>query len=275
MRMPWLVFALVLGAAAPAAAFTSVSWVEAVEDALSPDRAHRADVAHGHRHRQILEAALAPVGFEPAALRFVALQNFLTDWDEYAHTPTHPPNARYRPGDHFDRNEDERSAEAFERGLAALGDRRTRMIRALEAGRTAEALTLFGPATHAVQDAWSHSNLIDLEPSLQREAQALLDGRRPTPSPRLLAKLRLTGVCRRSNADLPPADDREPGFGHDRFAKDDVRYNAEARRRVVPGGPTQYERAFAAATIATEALARRFEAGVSPAAWRKALTYAP
>lgn len=276
MRPLVLALPLALLLASPAVAFTSISWTEVLQNVAVRGRAHDPRVPHGYRHREITERALADLGFGPGALGTIELHNFLSDWDQYAHTVAHPPTDRYRPGDHFDRNEHETSAEAFMRGVKTLDDRRLAISRLLEAGRTAEGLAMLGHAIHALQDSCSHSNLVDLSVPEQQEVMALQCGTRVEIPAVLLAKLRITGTSRHALEDLAPEADKEPGFGHDRFAKDNVRFNAEARSPAAGApGRTKYDRAVELATEATRRFTLQIEKSVSPEAWKKALTFQP
>jgi hypothetical protein len=260
--------------APPASAFSSMSWGEALQDTLVSERSRDPRHDHGYRHRQITVRALEGFGFTPAALRFLGWHGFLTDWDQYAHTPQHPPNGRYRPGDHFDRNEDETSAEAFERGLKALALQRRLAVSALRRGEVEAGLMALGRGLHGVQDCYAHSNVIDLAPADQRLVLALQLGQAAEAPASLLSKLRLAGSSRYPRPDIDPTRDREPGFTHDHWAKDNAGYNREARAPAVGApGHTKYERAFELAVAASRAYVARVrdEAGVE--AWARALGY--
>jgi hypothetical protein len=257
-----------------ASAFSSMSWGEALQDTLVGDRPRSPLHDHGYRHQQITVQALADFGFTPDGLRFLGWHSFLTDWEQYAHTPQHPPNGRYRPGDHFDRNEDETSADGFVRGLKGLALQRRLAVRALRRGEVEAGLAALGRGLHGVQDCYSHSNVIDLSPPDQRLVVALQLGQSAEAPAALLAKVRLAGSSRYPRPDIDPTRDREPGFTHDDWAKDNAGYNREAKAPAAGApGHTKYERAFDLAVTASRAYAAkvRDEAGVE--AWARALRY--
>lgn len=261
---------------APAWAFSSSTVAEALQNVLLRGRTADPGHDHGYRHKEITALAIADLGFSEPARRLLGWHNFLTDWDQYEHTPLRPPNSRYQPADHFDRNEHETSAESFRRGLVALDHRRKTASGLLRRGRPEAGLAVLGRALHAVQDLYAHSNTLDLPEADRRLVRALLIGEAHEAPPPLLAKLRLTGTSRRVMGDLAPSDDREPGYGHDAFSKDNDHKNAEAKAPA-PGAPgrTKYQLAFALATEASRAflLTVRDDAGAS--GWAKAQTYRP
>jgi hypothetical protein len=261
---------------APAWGFSSSTVAEALQNVLVRGRTAEPHHDHGYRHKEITALAIADLGLSEPARQLMGWHNFLTDWDQYEHTPWRPPNGRYRPADHFDRNEHETSAESFRRGLAALDARRQAASTLLRRGRAEAGLAVLGRALHAVQDLHAHSNLVDLDEPDRRVIRALIVGQAHEVPPPLLARLRLTGTSRRVMGDLAPSDDREPGYGHEAFSKDNADKNAESRAPA-PGAPgrTKYQLAFALATEATRAfsLTVRDEAGA--AGWSEALTYRP
>jgi hypothetical protein len=261
-------------AAPPALAFASITWGEAVQDVLIRSRPRDPKHDHGYRHREITARAIAGLGFSEDARKLLGWQNFLTDWDQYHHTPARPPNERYRPGDHFDRNEGETSAMAFRRGLAALQARRLETARLLERGEVPAGLTVLGQALHGLQDCYAHTNMVDLSADDRRAVLSAQLGQAAEVPAAVLARLRVTGTSRRAMRDLAPAEDREPGFGHDRFSKDNATTNREARSpSTQAAGLTKFQHAVELATGASRAFVLRVRQDVSPAAWQKALAY--
>jgi hypothetical protein len=267
MRRLILAGAIVLAFAAPAASFSTITLPEAGLDLVWPSRLANPDVAHGYRHFEATQCALEPLGFGPRAVRFVARHDFLVDWDHYAHTLAHPPTARYAPADHFDRNEHESSAMAFERALAALSRRRREVLARLASGDGLGAMATLGALLHGVQDACSHSNAVDLAPGDRARFVALLAG---TAGPGRAIAVRLTGTSREKLADLAPNADAEPGFGHDAYSKDDARKNAEARKRM-SDGRTKFEAAMALACEAGHAAVVALKSQADPERWRAAV----
>lgn len=274
LRRVCLALALLLLTAPPGWAFSSMSWGEALQGVVFGDRPGDPRHDHGYRHQQINRLALGEFAFSPAALRFLGWQSFLTDWEQYAHTPAHPPNGDYRPGDHFDRNEDERSAEAFVRGLEALAIQRRQAVQALGRGDVESALRALGRGLHGLQDSYSHSNVIDLSEADQRLVLALQLGERAEAPAALLGRLKLAGSSRYPRPDIDPLRDREPGFGHDTWAKDDARYSREAGAPALgAAGRTKYERAFELAVAASRAFVRKVRDEAGPQAWERVLKF--
>ncbi|MFN3431180.1 MAG: hypothetical protein ACK46X_14655 [Candidatus Sericytochromatia bacterium] len=260
----------------PAWGFSSSTVGEALQNVLVRGRPADPHHDHGYRHKEITALALRDLGFSEPARKLLGWHNFLTDWDQYEHTPLRPPNSRYQPADHFDRNEGETSAEAFHRGLLALEGRRKTASGLLRRGRAEAGLAVMGRALHAVQDFHAHSNMVDLPEPDRRLIRSLLLGQAHDAPPHVMAALRLTGTSRHVMGDLAPAEDREPGYGHDAFSKDNVHKNAEAKAPAPDApGRTKYQRAFELATEATRAflLTIRDEAGAS--GWAKAQQYRP
>ena len=147
----------------------------------------------------------------------------------------------YRPEHHFDRvkslSEDPSAvASAFESGLRYVVAKRSRIGQMVADNRTRAALIALGRGLHAVQDAFSHSNYVDLYDAGSPDADALtadLVGTNITAPP---PSLRLTRFdWRDSNPESPADGDAPPApsyvgfpYTHLNMAKDWDNENAES-----------------------------------------------
>ena len=72
------------------------------------------------------------------------------------------PNCRYDPAHHFDREPQTSTRDAYEAGRQFVMAKRAQAIAAAKQRRDADALRAMGRALHAIQDFYSHSNVVDL-----------------------------------------------------------------------------------------------------------------
>lgn len=173
-------------------------------------------------------------------------------------SPSNPRRVRagsaYDPTHHFDRVPPMSDAEAFEYARDHVRTQRALALALHQDPRS--AVQALGRALHAVQDACSHSNLVDLDDDARRRfLDALLDGAPVPPEARLVSYLPGS-----REPGLPPDDP----YPHDRYSKDSRRATAEADRP--HGAGTKFDAAVEAATQASATILRSFlaDTGLGP-----------
>lgn len=181
----------------------------------------------------------------------------MVDWRE-TQIPSLRPNNNYRPSHHFDRPPGQSHREAFSEGAQYLHTQNEEFFRNLEQGKYKKCSQILGHILHARQDFFAHSNFIDLD-ERQRElvSSSLMsfqfEGPEDTTIP---ASLQLTGYS--ANADDPGMPPNDP-WPHDRFAKDNAKFNTEARTRR-DGSKSKFWRAYEAAVVDGKAVVARLKA---------------
>lgn len=154
----------------------------------------------------------------------------------------------YRPWHHCDREPGTTDRQAFNATVTYIQDQRGQALNHSRAGEAEKAMAALGRALHALQDCYSHTNIVDL-PDLQRAHEdALLHGGPAVEGLRL--------VSYEPGADepgRPPEDD----YDHDRYAKDSADQNDEARARL-PDNRTKFEHAVDLARMATVAFLQEY-----------------
>ena len=96
------------------------------------------------------------------------------------------PNCRYDPAHHFDRSPDTSSWQAYEEGRRFVADMRAEAVHAIEEGRDDDSLKLMGRGMHALQDFFSHSNVIELPQPVQ---ETLIEAMWSDPLPSAVPEL--------------------------------------------------------------------------------------
>lgn len=161
----------------------------------------------------------------------------------------------YRPEHHCDRVPPATDAEAFNATVGYVQAQRAEALAHAQAGDPDAALAALGNALHALQDCFSHSDLVDQPTEVQRAAEdALLHGGAPP------AALRLTGFAPGADDPESPPDDPYP---HRDFAKDEAGKNDESRR-VLEGTTTAFDAAMSLARQATVAFLQEFGRDLAP-----------
>lgn len=154
----------------------------------------------------------------------------------------------YRPWHHCARQPPGGDAEAFNATVAYVHEQRA-LAENLSLLDPAAAVRALGRALHAVQDCFSHSNVVDLDAAAQAAlTRALVHSGAPP------AGLLLCGVAPGTPDIERPAGDP---FPHAEFNKDDTGSSPEAEA-AIPGGGTKYDAAHAAAEVATREFLRDF-----------------
>lgn len=147
----------------------------------------------------------------------------------------------YRPWHHCTRQPPGGDADAFDATVAYVREQRG-LAENLSLLDPAAAVRALGRALHALQDCFSHSNVVDLDGAAQAGlARSLLDG---GPAP---AGLRLCSVAPGTmDIERPPGDP----YPHGDFNKDDAGSSPEADG-ALGDGRTKHEAALALAEAAT------------------------
>jgi hypothetical protein len=244
----------------------------------------------GYIHRQITEQALGLLQVRKDVIDRVGDWNWRTDWDEMNKQWPPTGNEHYNPAHHFDRNEasmcegcEGKHREAFLRGAKFVAEEKAAAIAGLkgEQGKTADdAIEAMGHGLHALQDLFSHSNIVDLShEDLVAVEKALLDGSEPP------AALKMAGFDQASGGDIAGTPDLcvSGEYGHDTCSKDDQDKNAEAQKTVDPNAGA-YDPDWPTMTkfIAAHELAVKFSGiwaeqirdAAGPAAWQQVLVVA-
>lgn len=147
----------------------------------------------------------------------------------------------YRPWHHCSRQPPGTDGDAFADTVAYVHEQRG-LAENLSLLDPAAAVRALGRALHALQDCFSHSNVVDLDaPAAVQLARALVHGGSAPDG------LRLCSVLPHSaDIERPPGD----AYPHADFNKDDEETSAEAQA-LLPDGRSKYEAAHAAAATAT------------------------
>lgn len=230
----------------------------------------------GFIHREITLKAMEPLQIKEKFQQKIAYWNWRPDWDETKKMPPDfLPNQCYKPEHHFDRNEIavsfDKHAEAFTRAAKYVGEQRAIVVAGLkkEQGKdVGDALQATGRAFHALQDFFSHSNLIDLPEADFGVIKKALAGASSPPG-----DLKITGYDIRAGG----AKIGEP-FAHDVFSKDEQEKNDEAQKPIEPAsafydknnpGKTKFEGARDAAADYSRQWLEGVRNEVGPAAWAR------
>lgn len=230
----------------------------------------------GFIHREITLKALEPLEIAEKYRERIAYWNWRPDWDEtHKWPPKFLPNKCYKPEHHFDRNEASqdagKQAEAFMRGAKYVKEQRAVVVAGLkkEQGKDlGDALQATGRAFHAMQDFFSHSNVIDLSP---REFAAVKKALAEASVPP--AELMITGY----DIELGGSAESEP-FSHDLNSKDEPEFNDTARSPLNTGsafydagnpGRTKFEAAREAATDHSRQWLENIRDEVGPETWAR------
>ncbi len=198
----------------------------------------------GYIHRQITEEALTPLQMKKEVVDRVGDWIWRTDWDESKKSLPPRPNENYKPEHHFDRNElatcegcETKHAEAFLRGAQYAAEQKAIAVAGLkkEQGKTLDdAIEAMGHGLHALQDVFSHSNIVDLSAAdLEQVKMALKNASAPPKT------LKLTGHDLQKGKDLQdvPAGNclENYDFGHDVCSKDEPKKNKESQKKIEAG----------------------------------------
>jgi hypothetical protein len=216
----------------PAAAFSSINARELLAYLITGKPG-------GFIHRQITEEALIPLQIKKDVIDKIGDRIFFVDWDEYEKSWPPRGNSSYQPAHHFDRNElaacegcESHHGEAFLRGAKYAADQRSLAIAALKEGNKAAAIEAVGRGLHALEDAFSHSNIVDLSPSdLAAVKKALIEASVP---PKIL---KIAGSGLKKGGDLQEVPGGEClenyDFGHDVCSKDEPTKNKESQKKIL------------------------------------------
>lgn len=220
-------------AAAPAAAFTAAPPGESVHDEIT---AIVRDAGWSAEATEALQQAVREPDYQDS--------EYDPELDEPARVDA---TDHYRPWHHCDREPGTADADAFNATVRYVHEQRREALNRSAAGDADGSMAALGRALHALQDCYSHSNIVDLPDQQRAFEQALLRGGPPVEGLRLVAY--------EPGADDPgrPGDD----YGHDRYAKDSADQNDEARARL-PDNRTKFEHAFELARLATVAFVQEF-----------------
>lgn len=227
----WLVCALLVPSAA---AFTSVPPGSSVHDEIT---AVAKDAGWSDGATKALQQAVREPDFQETKL------------DPDGDQPTRiDATASYRAEHHCDRIPPMPDAQAFDATVAYVQGQRNEAANHSAAGNPEQAMEALGRALHALQDCYSHSNIVDLPDQQQAFEDILLNGGAAVPGLRL--------VSFEPHADDPerPAGDDYP---HGEFAKDEKDGNPEARA-VLADNRTKFEAARDLARLATVAFLQEF-----------------
>lgn len=153
----------------------------------------------------------------------------------------------YRPGHHCDRTPGTSDADAFNATMAYIQEQRE-VAGLKSAAEPKQAIEALGRALHALQDCYSHSNIVDLPEQQQAYREAFFEGAGAVPGLRLVSY-------------EPHADDPERPEGddypHGDFAKDSASKNDEAKAELADGR-TKFEAARDLARETTVEFLQRF-----------------
>jgi len=205
---------------------------------------------HKSVHDRITEGGLEGTGLEGVKSKIARMVRAV-DWDETSVTGGRlRPNALYRSAHHCDRGRVLTHEQAFRNGVARVREQEDVFLQAFKSNEDEKAHRALGALLHALQDFFSHSNFVDLEPSEQGSALRLLGGDPLTSYP---PGLKITAYFPESGEPGEPGDDALD-FVHDLNCKDDERMNAETRSPAVHAPSiTKFQAHFEAAVIATRA----------------------
>jgi hypothetical protein len=195
----------------------------------------------GYIHRQITEEALTPLQMKKDIIDKIGDWIWRTDWDESKKSLPPRPNENYQPAHHFDRNElancegcETKHAEAFLRGAQYAAEEKAIAIAGLkkEQGKTLDdAIEAIGHGLHALQDVFSHSNIVDLPADdLEAVKEALKNAAAPPKT------LKLSGYDLKKGKDLQDVPGSECletyDFGHEACSKDEPKKNKESQKKI-------------------------------------------
>ena len=227
-----------------AQAFTSVPPGTSVHDditAVAKDAGWAADAV------EALQQAVREVDYDEAELDPKGTDLARIDGDSDYHA-TH----------HCDRGAGADDAGAFDGALNYIQEQRANATARAKAGDPDGAVAALGRALHALQDCYSHSNIVDLPDQQRAFEDAVLHG----GSAAAFVGLRLCGY--QPGADEPDDPPGDP-YPHKRFAKDDADGNAESRLPAAnaTGNETKFDSAKSLARLATVAFLQEFTQGLS------------
>jgi hypothetical protein len=176
----------------------------------------------GGNHTEINDQTLPGAGFSKDAQEKINEENLKVDQEDSTGIGT--ATGKYRPEHHSDRNgpnTPEANKEAFQKMADYVRALKKAIIAAIlrcdRAGVEA-ALVLIGKATHAIQDFYSHSNFVDLNPEDQKKVREAFDN----PNGAIPDGLKLTGYDPKTGnpyrAFNPKGDNYEHGliFGNNK-----------------------------------------------------------
>jgi hypothetical protein len=213
----------------------------------------------GGPHDEITGEAARRVGFPADAVE--ALQQAVRepDFQDTEYDPQLDEPARmdadheYEPSHHCDRVAPATDLEAFNATVDYIGHERAAAANASMQHKVGEVVSHLGRALHAIQDCYSHTNVVDFGRSgWTAHQEALIGDWDPLPGLRLVAY--------DPGADEPGRPEGDP-YPHDGFAKDSSGMNAESKLELADGR-TKYEAARDLATDASEAFLRNFVGGL-------------
>ncbi|HET6399315.1 MAG TPA: hypothetical protein VFH47_07155, partial [Candidatus Thermoplasmatota archaeon] len=164
----------------------------------------------------------------------------------------------FDPAHHCDRDRGMSDEEAFAATASYVHAQKQYAVRSAQDRETLVALRAMGRALHALQDCFSHTNVLDLGDGVARETtRALLENGSMPPG------LRLVGIDSHSSEVGAPDGDPYP---HDRHNKDAPDGSPEAGERL-PDGRTRHEAAHALAVEATAAFLEAVKREAGEEAW--------
>ncbi len=162
------------------------------------------------------------------------------------------PNERYDPAHHFDRNAGETDEAAFRRAAVYVSERKRAAIEKFRAGDDGAGSRAEGQGSHALQDLFSHSNMIRLSSVDQAAVLQAVDN----PGAPVPAGLRLTGYDRKSGGSIKGDE-----FSHDRYnldGKDALgRESKESKSEYDKSGHSCHKQAYDQAVLATRDFLRQ------------------
>ena len=230
--------------------------------ALPPQAGAFASVPPGSSVHDDITAIVDAAGFPEDGVR--ALQAAVrepdmdeTEWDPDMDEPARiDARAAYRAEHHCDRDVGTPDADAFAATTRYIQQQRAEATNRSAAGDPDGAIAALGRALHAVQDCYSHSNIVDLPADARAAAdEAILNGGEAPEGLRLVSY-------------DPGADDPEDPDGddytHKDHAKDDADKNDESKAPAQDGNQTKFEAAREMARLATIAFVQEFLHGLPP-----------
>lgn len=273
----------------PARGFSSITVFDAENAFLQPGF-HISGYVHGDLTRKSLNLFKLNSIFVEA----VADANWHVDWDSskidffnfyYGRIKLpYRPNHLYKPDYHFDRNKEDGTGglanqKAFSRGVQFVRSQRVIIIDGLN-GRNNKTMTdvqiAMGHALHAIQDFFSHSNVIDLSQNDYLLTMAILKSK-SGPIGLAPSTIMICGFDKNFNKDFEinfPDSPCSTTYGHDACAKDDPFFE-EGKRKMKPGSyefnpeKTKFTRAYEAADIFSVSWIQEIKNEVGPINWKK------
>lgn len=156
--------------------------------------------------------------------------------------------AAYRAEHHCDRVPGTSDADAFNATMTYIHEQRDAAASHSASGEPKKAVAALGRALHALQDCYSHSNIVDLPDHQAAYRDALFAKGGPVPGLRL--------VSYEPGADDPERPEGED-YSHGAYAKDSADKNDESKAEL-PDGRTKFEAARDLAREATVGFLERF-----------------